>query len=97
MTFQFISYGLIEELITGGSFLKYIDEKFILQFEKNEYHLLSHRPRKTKKITSNKNKKPVNYIYHSWIDPFSFKSNRINFFFPENNSQINIIYKNREK
>ena len=92
-----LSYGLIEELITGGSFLKYLDYKFILHFEKNEYHLLSHRPRKTKKITSNKNKKPVNYIYQSWIDPFSFKSNRINLIFPENNSQINIIYKNREK
>ena len=28
------SYGLIEELITGGSFLKYIDEKFILHLKK---------------------------------------------------------------
>jgi len=91
------SYGLIEELITGGSFLKYIDEKFILHFEKNEYHLLSHRPRKTKRITSSKYKKPVNYIYQSWINPFTFKCNRVNLIFPENNSQINVVYKNREE
>ena len=91
------SYGVIEELITGGSFLKYIDEKFILHFEKNEYHLLSHRPRKTKRITSSKYKKPVNYIYQSWINPFTFKCNRVNLIFPENNSQINVVYKNREE
>ena len=90
------SYDLIEEVIIGGSFLKYLDDKFISHFEKNEYHLLSHRPRKTKRITSSKNKKPVNYIYQSWINPFTFKCKRVNLIFPENNSQINIVYKNRE-
>ena len=91
-----LSYGLIEELITGGSYLKYLDDKFILHIENNEYHLLSHRPRKTKRITSSKTKKQVDYIYQSWIDPFTFKCNRVNLIFPENYSQINIIYKNRE-
>ena len=91
------SYGLIQELIIGGSYLKYLDDKFILHVEDNEYHLLSHRPRKTKRITSNKTKKPVNYIYQSWINPFTFKCERINLIFPENSSQINIVYKNRQE
>jgi TusA-related sulfurtransferase/uncharacterized protein involved in tolerance to divalent cations len=91
------SYGLIQELIIGGSYLKYLDDKFILHVEDNEYHLLSHRPRKTKRITSSKTKKPVNYIYQSWINPFTFKCERINLIFPENSSQINIVYKNRQE
>jgi hypothetical protein len=91
------SHGLIEEFILGGSYLKYLDDKFILHVENNEYHLLSHRPRKTKRITSSKNKKTVDYIYQSWINPFTFKCDRINLIFPENNSQINIVYKNRQE
>ena len=36
-------------------------------------------------------------IYQSWINPFTFKCNRVNLIFPENNSQINVVYKNREE
>ena len=49
------------------------------------------------KKASSKNKKTVDYIYQSWINPFTFKCDRINLIFPENNSQINIVYKNRQE
>ena len=90
------SSNINTDLFTDAAGLPVIEGTEI-HFEKNEYHLLSHRPRKTKRITSSKNKKPVNYIYQSWINPFTFKCNRVNLIFPENNSQINVVYKNREE
>ena len=92
-----IPYALIEDLLMGRSYLKHLEGKFILQVKNNEYHLLSHRKRKTKRITNNKTKKSVDYIYQSWIDPFTFKCKRINIIFPASNSEININYKNWEK
>jgi len=92
-----IPYALIEDLLMGRSYLKHLEDKFILQVKNNEYHLLSHRKRKTKRITNNKTKKSADYIYQSWIDPFTFKCNRINIIFPASNSEINITYKNWEK
>lgn len=92
-----IPYALIEDLLMGRSYLKHLEDKFILQVKNNEYHLLSHRKRKTKRITTNKTKKSVDYIYQSWIDPFSFKCKRINIIFPASSSEINITYKNWEK
>lgn len=92
-----IPYALIEDLLMGRSYLKHLEDKFILQVKNNEYHLLSHRKRKTKRITNNKTKKSVDYIYQSWIDPFTFKCKRINIIFPASSSEININYKNWEK
>ena len=92
-----VPYALIEDLLMGRSYLKHLEDKFILQVKNNEYHLLSHRKRKTKRITNNKTKKSVDYIYQSWIDPFTFKCKRINIIFPASNSEININYKNWEK
>ena len=92
-----IPYALIEDLLMGRSYLKHLEDKFILQVKNNEYHLLSHRKRKTKRITNNKTKKSADYIYQSWIDPFTFKCKRINIIFPASNSEINITYKNWEK
>ncbi len=92
-----IQYALIEDLLMGRSYLKHLEDKFILQVKNNEYHLLSHRKRKTKRITNNKSKKSVDYIYQSWIDPFTYKSKKINIIFPTSNSEINITYKNWEK
>ena len=92
-----ITYTLIEDLLMGKSFLKHLEDKFILQVKNNEYHLLSHRKRKTKRITNNKTKKRADYIYQSWIDPFTYKCRRINILFPSNHSEINITYKNWEK
>ena len=92
-----IPYALIEDLLMGRSYLNHLEEKFILQVKNNEYHLLSHRKRKTKRITNNKTKKSADYIYKSWIDPFTFKCKRINIIFPGSNSEININYKNWEK
>ena len=92
-----IPYALIEDLLMGRSYLKHLEDKFILQVKNNEYHLLSHRKRKTKRITNNKTKKSADYIYQSWIDPFTFKCKRINIIFPASNSEININYKNWEK
>jgi len=92
-----IPYALIEDLLMGRSYLKHLEDKFILQVKNNEYHLHSHRKRKTKRITNNKTKKSVDYIYQSWIDPFTFKCKRINIIFPASSSEININYKNWEK
>ena len=92
-----IQYALIEDLLMGRSYLKHLEDKFILQVKNNEYHLLSHRKRKTKRITNNKSKKSVDYIYQSWIDPFTYKCKRISLIFPSTNSEINISYKNWEK
>ena len=89
-----ITYTLIEDLLMGKSYLKHLEDKFILQVKNNEYHLLSHRKRKTKRITNNKTKKRADYIYQSWIDPFTYKCRRINILFPSNHSEINITYKN---
>ena len=60
-----IPYALIEDLLVGRSYLKHLEDKFILQVRNNEYHLLSHRKRKTKRITNNKTKKSADYIYQS--------------------------------
>ena len=92
-----IPYALIEDLLIGRSYLEHLEDKFILQVKNNEYHLLSHRKRKTKRITNNKTKKSADYIYQSWIDPFTYKCKRINIIFPSSNSEININYKNWEK
>ena len=92
-----IPYSLIEDLLIGRSYLEHLEDKFILQVKNNEYHLLSHRKRKTKRITNNKTKKSADYIYQSWIDPFTYKCKRINIIFPSSNSEINITYKNWEK
>ena len=92
-----IPYALIEDLLIGRSYLEHLEDKFILQVKNNEYHLLSHRKRKTKRITNNKTKKSADYIYQSWIDPFTYKCKRINIIFPSSNSEINITYKNWEK
>ena len=92
-----IPYPLIEDLLVGRSYLEHLEDKFILQVKNNEYHLLSHRKRKTKRITNNKTKKSADYIYQSWIDPFTYKCKRINIIFPSSNSEININYKNWEK
>jgi hypothetical protein len=92
-----IPYALIEDLLLGRSYLKHLEDKFILQVKNNEYHLLSHRKRKTKRITKNKTKKSTDYIYQSWIDPFTYKCKRINIIFPSSNSEINITYKNWKK
>ena len=92
-----IPYPLIEDLLMGRSYLEHLEDKFILQVKNNEYHLLSHRKRKTKRITNNKTKKSADYIYQSWIDPFTYKCKRINIIFPSSNSEINITYKNWEK
>ncbi len=92
-----IPYVLIEDLLMGRSYLKHLEDKFILQVKNNEYHLLSHRRRKTKRITNNKTKKSADYIYQSWIDPFTYKCKRINIIFPSSNSEINISYKNWKK
>lgn len=92
-----IPYPLIEDLLMGRSYLKHLEDKFILQVKNNEYHLLSHRRRKTKRITNNKTKKSADYIYQSWIDPFTYKCKRINIIFPSTNSEINISYKNWKK
>ena len=92
-----IPYALIEDLLMGRSYLKHLEDKFILQVKNNEYHLLSHRKRKTKRITNNKTKKSADYIYQSWIDPFTYKCKRINIIFPYSNSEINITYENWEK
>jgi hypothetical protein len=89
-----IPYALIEDLLMGRSYLKHLEDKFILQVKNNEYHLLSHRKRKTKRITNNKTKKSSDYIYQTWIDPFTYKCKRINIIFPSSNSEINITYKN---
>jgi len=89
-----LSYDLLQEIIVGGSFMNYMDNKFILQVKNNEYHLLSHRKRKTKRITNNKTKKPTDYIYQSWIDPFTYKCKRINIIYPLSGSEINVTYKN---
>jgi hypothetical protein len=92
-----IPYALIEDLLMGKSYLKHLEDKFILQIKNNEYHLHSHRKRKTKRITNKKTKKSVDYIYQSWIDPFTYKCNKINIIFPYTNSEINITYKNWKK
>lgn len=92
-----IPYALIEDLLIGRSYLKHLESKFILQVRNNEYHLLSHRKRKTKRITNNKTKKSADYIYQSWIDPFTYKCKRINIIFPSSSSEINISYKHWEK
>ena len=92
-----IPYYLIEDLLMGRSYLEHLEGKFILQVKNDEYHLLSHRKRKTKRITNNKTKKVADYIYQSWIDPFTYKCRRINILSPSNHSKINIIYKNWEK
>ena len=92
-----IPYYLIEDLLMGRSYLEHLEGKFILQVKNDEYHLLSHRKRKTKRITNNKTKKGADYIYQAWIDPFTYKCRRINILFPSNHSKINIIYKNWEK
>jgi hypothetical protein len=89
-----LSYDLLQELIVGGSYMNYMDNKFILQVKDNEYHLLSHRRRKTKRITNNKTKKTADYIYQSWIDPFTYKCKRIKIIYPLSGSEINITYKN---
>ena len=92
-----IPYALIEDLLMGKSYLKHLEDKFILQVKNNEYHLLSHRKRKSKRITNNKTKKSADYIYQSWIDPFTYKCKRINIIFPSSNSETNITYKNWKK
>ncbi|MBD01227.1 MAG: hypothetical protein CL841_07845 [Crocinitomicaceae bacterium] len=92
-----IPYALIEDLLMGRSYLKHLEDKFILQVKNNEYHLLSHRKRKTKRIANNKTKKLANYFFQWWIDPFTYKCKRINIIFPSSNSEINITYKNWEK
>ena len=89
-----LNYNLIEELINGGSYLKYIDHKFKLQFRENNYHLQTHFPKKTKKIPNKKANKNTIYIYESLIDPINYYCNRINIINPENNSEINISYNN---
>ena len=89
-----LNYNLIEELINGGSYLKYIDHKFKLQFLENNYHLQTHFPKKTKKIPNKKANKNTTYIYESWIDPINYYCNRVNIINPENNSEINISYNN---
>ena len=92
-----VPYALIEDLLMGRSYLKHLEDKFILQVKNNEYHLLSHRKRKTKRITNNKTKKSADCIYQCWINPFNYKCKRINIIFPPSNSEININYKNWEK
>ncbi len=78
----------------GRSYLEHLEGKFILQVKNDEYHLLSHRKRKTKRITNNKTKKTTDYIYQSWIDPFTYKCKRINIIYPLSGSEINVTYKN---
>ena len=92
-----IPYALIEDLLMGRSYLNHLEDKFILQVKNNEYHLLSHRKRKTKRIANNKTKKSADYIYQSWINPFTYKCKRINIIFPSSKSEISITYKKWEK
>ena len=87
-----LSYDIIQELLIGGSFIGLGNDKFISNIKENQYHLFSHRKRKSKRITTNKVKEDVELIYQSWIDPVSFKCNRINMFFPNFSSEIDIQY-----
>ena len=45
----FLNYNLIEELITGGSYIHHINQKFKLDIIENNYHIQTHSPKKLKK------------------------------------------------
>jgi len=87
-----LSYEIIQELLIGGSFISFVNDKFISNIKENQYHLSSHSKRKSTRIMSNKAKQGVELIYQSWIDPVNFKCNRVNIFFPESSSEIDIQY-----
>lgn len=87
-----LSYEIIQELLIGGSFIRLVQDKFISNIKENQYYLTSHRKRKSNRITSNKTKHDIELIYQSWIDPVNFKCNRVNIFFPESSSEIDIQY-----
>ena len=90
----FLNYNLIEELITGGSYIQYINKKFKLDITENNYHIQTHSLKKVKKIIQKRTNKNTSYIYESWIDPISFNCKKIKILNPENNSKISINYNN---
>ena len=87
-----LSYEIVQELLTGGSFISLVHDKFISKIKENQYYLSSDRKRKSNLIVSNKTKQDVELIYQSWIDPVNFKCNRVNIFFPDLSSEIDIQY-----
>ena len=90
----FLNYNLIEELITGGSYIHHINQKFKLDIIENNYHIQTHSPKKVKKIIQKRTIKNTSYIYESWIDPISFNCKKIKILYPENKSEIDISYNN---
>ena len=81
-----LSYEIIENLIIGGSYLNHLNQKVKIQAINNEYLITTRSKRKAKKN--------LTYIYQSWWNPITFKCNRVNILFPDNDSEINISYDN---
>tara|TARA_B100000900_G_scaffold414674_1_gene442024 strand:- start:1821 stop:2606 length:786 start_codon:yes stop_codon:yes gene_type:complete len=73
------SYRLLENLFTGGSFLNSLD-KFSFSIEEDQYHINS------------KIKKERTIIFQSWINPATFKTNRINLFDPKSKTEIDLLF-----
>ena len=88
-----LSYFLIEDFLLGNSYINHLTEKNSAHYKKGQYHLFSHRKRKTNRVTSHKAKKSPEYIYSSWVNPRNYKCDSITIIFPENNVEININYK----
>ena len=76
MTF---SYNLLEDLFTGGSYISNLD-KFSFNIEDGQYHIYS------------KIKKERTINFQSWINPTTFKSNRINLSSPKSKAEIDLFF-----
>tara|TARA_B100001939_G_C16869000_1_gene585450 strand:+ start:351 stop:1190 length:840 start_codon:yes stop_codon:yes gene_type:complete len=90
-----ISYPLIENFLLGNAHINELTEKNSSYLRKGEYHLFSHRKRRTSRVLSQKTKKYPEYIYQSWIDPKHFKCDSLSILFPEINNEIKIYYSDR--
>lgn len=77
-----LSYSIFEHLLCGGSFIELLSKDLSSDIENNQYHIYS------KDLTKNN----FEVIYQSWIDPMSYKSNRINIYFPSSASEIDVFY-----
>lgn len=74
------SYSLIENLFCGGSFINNLKNKFKLTIEENQYHIYS------------KVQNEETIIFQSWVNPLTFKSNRINISLPNSIAEIDLFY-----
>lgn len=73
------SYTLLENLFTGGSYIRSLDN-FSLSMEEGQYHINS-KIKKEKTIT-----------FQSWINTTTFKTNRINLSIPKSETEIDLFF-----